>query len=492
MKFTIFITVLVALHATNAQWDPYFTDGRTTMVHLFEWKWEDIADECDRFLGPKGYGGVQVSPVQENAIISNRPWYERYQPVSYSLTTRSGNEEQFATMVKRCKRAGVNIYVDIVLNHMAGTEGVGTDGSLSMPSKKEFPGVPYGPLDFHADCEIDYNDPVKVRDCPLLNMPDLNHKVEWVRDKCIDLMNKLVDLGVAGFRVDAAKHMWPQDLEAIFSRVKNLNTEFGFPVNAKPYIVTEVIDLGGESIKKTEYNHLGQVTEFRHSAEIGKCFHGRNDLSHMKNWGEDWGFLPSKESLAFVDNHDNQRGHGAGGEDILTYKLPKNYKMAQGFMLAHSYGTTRVMSSFKFSDPSQGPPQDPEGNIVTPYIMDDGSCNRGWVCEHRWRQIYHMMQFRNIVGQAPLTNWWDNAKNQIAFSREGLGFIAFNLDTSDMKQKLQTSMAPGIYCDIVSGARVNGTCTGNTIKVGDYGQAKISIPAKADDGFIAIHVESKV
>lgn len=31
------------------------------MVHLFEWKWDDIAVECENFLGPKGFGGVQVS-----------------------------------------------------------------------------------------------------------------------------------------------------------------------------------------------------------------------------------------------------------------------------------------------------------------------------------------------------------------------------------------------------------------------------------------------
>jgi len=33
------------------------------MVHLFEWKWDDIAKECENFLGPKGYAGVQVKLV---------------------------------------------------------------------------------------------------------------------------------------------------------------------------------------------------------------------------------------------------------------------------------------------------------------------------------------------------------------------------------------------------------------------------------------------
>lgn len=33
------------------------------MVHLFEWKWVDIASECERFLAPRGYGAVQVPKV---------------------------------------------------------------------------------------------------------------------------------------------------------------------------------------------------------------------------------------------------------------------------------------------------------------------------------------------------------------------------------------------------------------------------------------------
>lgn len=62
-------------------------------------------------------------------------------------------------------------------------------------------------------------------------------------------MNKLIGLGVAGFRIDAAKHMWPSDLQAIFSGLKNLSTT-AFPANTRPFIYQEVIDLGGEAVKK--------------------------------------------------------------------------------------------------------------------------------------------------------------------------------------------------------------------------------------------------
>jgi len=51
-------------------------------VHLFEWKWTDIAAECENVLGPAGFTAVQVSPPQEHSITPTHDWSERYQPVS--------------------------------------------------------------------------------------------------------------------------------------------------------------------------------------------------------------------------------------------------------------------------------------------------------------------------------------------------------------------------------------------------------------------------
>lgn len=62
-------------------------------------------------------------------------------------------------------------------------------------------------------------------------------------------MNELLALGVAGFRIDAAKHMWPSDLQVIYNSLNNLSTTV-FPANTRPFIYQEVIDLGGEAIKK--------------------------------------------------------------------------------------------------------------------------------------------------------------------------------------------------------------------------------------------------
>lgn len=71
-------------------YDPHFVKDHSGIVQLFEWKWLDIAQECESFLGPKQFGGVQISPPNENVILDGRYWYERYQPISYKIITRSG------------------------------------------------------------------------------------------------------------------------------------------------------------------------------------------------------------------------------------------------------------------------------------------------------------------------------------------------------------------------------------------------------------------
>ena len=62
--------------------------------------------------------------------IQGDAWWTRYQPVSYLLTSRSGNREQFASMVSRCNAVGVNVIADLVINHMsAGGVSTGSGGS---------------------------------------------------------------------------------------------------------------------------------------------------------------------------------------------------------------------------------------------------------------------------------------------------------------------------------------------------------------------------
>lgn len=456
------------------------------LVHLFEWRWADVALECEAFLGPMGYDAVQVSPVVENSVVEGRPWYERYQPVSYLVGNRSGDREAFADMVRRCGAAGVEIYVDAVINHMTGVySGTGTAGTVF--GEYDYPGL-YGYDDFHhcgltaGDEIVDWEDPEQVRECELLNLADLDTSRESVRDRIVAHLDDLVSLGVAGFRIDAARHMDPGELGMILERVEG-----------GPFVYNEVVDPSPPSWSEL-YFDKGLVTEFQFSRVVGEVFHN-GPLSRLHGPGSIWEttpFVPSVEALVFVDNHDNQRGQHGPGSPIVTHQDGALYDLATAFMLAYPYGTARVMSSYAFQSHEEGPPTVSGTEEIAPVHGTGGpDCGQGrWVCEHRRASIAPMVRFRTVAADAPVAHWWTDGGNRVAFARGDRGFLALNRDpAAPLSETLQTGLAQGTYCDILDGGLVDGACTGSTLTVAADGTASVEAPPMRA---VATHADARV
>ncbi|MBW4660729.1 MAG: alpha-amylase family protein [Drouetiella hepatica Uher 2000/2452] len=424
---------------------PTSSSERSVFVHLFEWKWDDVAQECENFLAPNGYGAVQVSPATEHILAPQNPWWQRYQPVSYKINSRSGDRSQFAQMIARCHAVGVKVYADAVINHMAGIEGgVGSAGSVF--TKYDYPGL-YQPSDFHT-CKANiknYGIHKEVTQCELVGLADLDTSSPKVRRQIANYLADLVHLGVDGFRVDAAKHMDTQDIGAIVQLLQNAT-------NVKPFIYQEVIDPGNEAVRKSEYYPNGKVIESEYGKFLGAKFLGigGQTLSQLQTLGEAWGLMPNEKAIVFIDNHDKQRGH-AGGGTYLTYKNGKLYDLANVFMLAFPYGTPQVMSSYVFTDSDQGPPANAQGQTDAVYVNGQTTCLKQWVCEHRHRAIAPMVKFRNQVApDAPVTHWWSNGNNQIAFGRGSQGFVVINRENQLLTQTFQTNLPAGQYRNLIA------------------------------------------
>jgi alpha-amylase len=442
----------------------------TTFVHLFEWSWQDIAQECEQHLGPKGYAAVQVSPPNEH--IQGDQWWTRYQPVSYQLQSRGGNRSQFIDMVNRCKAVGVEIYVDAIINHMASGSGTGTAGSTY--GNKSYP--QYSPQDFHNTCAItDYSNRWQVQNCELVGLADLNTGTQYVQETLAGYLNDLTNIGVTGFRFDASKHMAVEDIQGVLSKVNNA-----------PLVFQEVIDQGGEAISASEYTSAGLVTEFKYTTKLGDTFKN-GKLAWLSNFGEGWGFMPSSSAVVFVDNHDNQRGHGGGG-NVITYEDGRLYDLANVFMLAYPYGYPKVMSSYDYhGDTDRGAPTVPVHNNGRLECFGEN-----WQCEHRWSYISGAVDFRNnTTNNWTTTDWWDNDNNQIAFGRGSEGFVAINKEETNLTASLSTQMAAGIYCNVLkSELSSNGqSCNGETITVHNDGTINANVAPW--DAF-AIHKNAKV
>jgi alpha-amylase len=456
------------------------------IVHLFQWRWESVANECADVLGPAGYGAAQVSPPQEHVVLprDGHPWWQDYQPVSYRVdNTRRGTRHDFVEMVRTCREHGVKIYADAVINHMTGAGSVGSgrgsaDGEFS---KYEYPEVPYRDEHF-SDCRrsiVDWDDPEQVWHCELLSLSDLRTDSPYVRERIAAFLNDLIAIGVAGFRVDAAKHMPPADLAAIYAMLDDVP---GF--GGRPYVFQEVIEGGGPpSLRPPAYADLGDVTDFRYHRRVGPAVRsgrlaGLPDLLARRM------ALPGAQAVVFIDNHDTQREE----RSISFQEMGAAHHLAQAFMLAHPYGAPKVMSSYRFETRAQGPPStgvrpdNPAGDLTAPADCDTGE----WLCEHRAVAVAGMVSFRNHVGDAPVTDVWTSDDGRaLGFGRGEAGFALFNRGDALTGVTLRTSLPPGTYCDVASGSSSRGDgCTGAAYDVSNEGTVRVTL---APDSVIALH-----
>lgn len=472
-------------------------------VHLFEWRWTDIASECENVLGPAGYKAVQVSPPQEHAIIGGNPWWERYQPVSYSIdNSRSGTRAEFTSMVQRCKAAGVDIYVDAVFNHMSGGSGVGSNGTQY--TKYSYPGL-YTQADFHTPCAVnDYQTPRNVQDCELVGLPDLDTGSPSVRGKIAGYLIELARLGVAGFRIDAAKHIQPVELDSIVSRVNAALVAEG---KERPYWFGEVIDYGGEGVTTRDYFGLGyasggasDITEFKVRG-VGDKFMGNGGqyIAQLDPNGpqgaqfseQAWGIMPSDKAVVFLENHDTQRTT----DNVVSYRSPAALRLGYVWLLAQPYGYPSVMSSYAFDRTTQagrdmGPPSDGTGrtNSVSCAASLEAVTAGSWVCEHRDPVVRRMVAFRKYVAGTPVASWWSQGQSAIAFSRGDKGFVAINRGGTSLAATIPTPLAAGTYCDLLTGGRVGSACAGTSVVVSN-GTASVTL---GSDAAVALTAAAKL
>jgi len=457
-------------------------------VHLFDWKWTDIATECENVLGPAGFKAVQVSPPQEHSITPTFDWSERYQPVSYSIAkSRSGTGTEFVDMVNRCAAVGVGIIVDAVINHMTNfpSPGVGSNGTAY--TKYNYPGL-YSQDDFHTPCQVNnYQSAANVQDCELLSLPDLNTGKPSVRQKIADYLIMLVNLGVAGFRVDAAKHIQQVELDSIIALVNRAAVGAGKPL---PYFFLEVIGGSGEAV--TTHDYFGEGYDTGGAADITEfTFTGVDDKftglggQHISQFNPNgspgnqfsevaWGLMPSNKAVVFLQNHDTQHNCGLG------YKSGDIFRLANVWMLAQPYGYPSILSSFAFNCPggnSMGPPSDANGNTIDLVCASslETAVIGEWVCEHRDPAILNMVGFRHVVAGTDINHWWDDGSNAIAFSRGDKGFVAINREATPLAQMVATGLPAGTYCDRLTGGLVAAACVGTTVTVDVSGNVQLNL-----------------
>ncbi|WP_136487429.1 alpha-amylase family glycosyl hydrolase [Vibrio sp. H11] len=211
------------------------------ILHAFDWPYGLVTQRAD-LIRQSGYKAVLVSPPMKSyQTKSGTPWWQRYQPQDYRLIDNQlGNTEDFTLMINTLSSFGILVYIDVVFNHMANESKQRLD--LQYPSSQDIKAYRkkpryyqkqrlFGDLseplfeedDFvEAFGILDWKDKWQVQngritggphDQGLPTLRDNPHVVEQQRNYLLAMKQ----LGVKGFRIDAAKHMTIEHLKKVWS-----------------------------------------------------------------------------------------------------------------------------------------------------------------------------------------------------------------------------------------------------------------------------------
>lgn len=414
-----------------------------SILNMFEWNWNSIAAECEGPLADSGYTYVQTSPPNEHIRGDDatpgeeNAWYIHYQPVSYKIESRLGTRAEYQNMVAACQANGIGVIADVVINHMAAGSSTETRTGWagSQYRRFDYPDAGYDASDFHNTganyCEIDnYQDRNEVQTCHLVGLNDLDTSQTDVRETIAAYLDDLQSLGVAGFRVDAAKHISATDLAAIMDLV-----------DGDPYIVQEVIGAAGEPITEAEYTGIGDVQEFSYAYDLKNHINGGAAASNLTTLGTGWGY--TTPAGVFVANHDTERG-----SQTMNYQYGQDYLLAEAFMLAYPFGTPASYTGYEFANSHAAPPLNPDGTVA------DAVCGSGaFTCLHRSPYMSGMAAFRAATAGEAVVNTWGSG-DALAFGRGDTGHVVVNAGSSPITQTFTTSLPDGSYADVISGNTV--------------------------------------
>ena len=270
-------------------------------------------------------------------------------------------------MVSTCRKAGVKVYVDAVINHMTGQGDTSYGGKHY--SHFDYPDEGWTAADFHHlgdQCNSttggidDFNNLRQVFNCELVGLADLDTGAARVRNKLAAYLNKLIGYGVSGFRVDAGKHVGQTDLDAIYRRLHR--TKEG----TKPYWALEVFGGGPGTLSPQAFTRGGNVLGLDAVKQLRDAFKSYPDahvgsIAVLKDFGAGSGLTPSRKTLSFVQNHDTERNG-----DALNYKDGARNILANQYLLASGYGRPQVYSGFAFTTNDDSPPATAAGSSPTP------------------------------------------------------------------------------------------------------------------------------
>ena len=183
-----------------------------TILHVWSWNFNTITENMKQ-IADAGYTMLQTSPV--NACFSPEGgnvklfdskegnWYHYYQPTDWTVGNNMlGTEEEMQKMLDEAKKYGLRVLVDVLPNHTAFDTTLVTENFYKAVGGRE--------KMFHTNGMKgirNYSDRAQCTHQGVGGLPDVNTENPAFQKYYMKFVNKLIKMGVRGFRYDTAKHI---------------------------------------------------------------------------------------------------------------------------------------------------------------------------------------------------------------------------------------------------------------------------------------------
>ena len=295
------------------------------IFHAFCWKYSDITANLAS-IAESSFKSIQISPVQQPKN-GGATWWSFYQPLSFSIADNSslGSKADLQELCTEADKYGISIIADIVFNHLANIDDdhLETDGTPTVsPDVEAYEPEIYAKRNasgteatFHHNKNASGSGAI-TQYYAYGNLPDLNTANPVVQARSLALLKECIDVGVDGFRLDAAKHIEtptdPQYSSDFFPNVISAAKEYYKTKTTKDlYVYGEILDEPGGGRSLDNYLPYIDVTDnavkssyvsasVRKDASALKTvsFSKKCDASHIVYWTESHDDYTSGETIA--------------------------------------------------------------------------------------------------------------------------------------------------------------------------------------------------
>ncbi|WP_375749898.1 alpha-amylase family glycosyl hydrolase [Vibrio sp. HN007] len=407
------------------------TNNKTDVVlHAFDWTYRDVTARAEE-ISDLGYKSVLVSPPMKSfKHEKGTQWWQRYQPQDYRvIDNQLGNTQDFIYMVETLRLFGVRVYADIVFNHMANESKKRKD--LQYPCKTEIKKyqeqwddyksqVLFGDLSeplFNEEHFVtafgitDWKDRWEVQNGRITGGPDdpglptlkvCKHVVEQQKN----YLRSLKEIGVKGFRIDAAKHMALDHLKQVWTE----------EITDGMHIFGEIITDGGATKEEYELFLKPYLSETRLGAYdfplFNTVFEAFKKDGSMESLIDPYCFgqaLSNHRAITFVITHD------IPNNDVFMNLVmdEEDEWLAYSYILGRDGGVPLVYT-----------------DLDTSGIKGEDNLPR-WIGAWKDERMQKMIAFHNEVhGQKMIPVAAD--KDILVFARGEKGLVAINKSDSPL------------------------------------------------------------